>query len=150
MQQKEEYIALLHPPVSQWVSAFNTHDVAAIISLYTEDAELFDSGMKYPRHGRKEIEQWFYTRFSSMPSITYTPTGQVFMEEGQAAVTWRTRGRGPRILGQAWLVRPFEVDGVSVFTLRDGLIQKQRGYYDHLAVIEQILPPVKWILPRRL
>jgi steroid delta-isomerase-like uncharacterized protein len=149
MWKKEEYIALLHPLLSQWLNAFNSHDVAAIVALYTEDAELFDSGMRRPRHGRKEIEQWFSTRFSSMPTISYNPTGRVFMEERQAAMTWTTRGYGPRLLGQAWLVRPFAVDGVSVFTLCDGLIQKQRGYYDHLSALEQILPLLKWILPRR-
>ena len=120
------------------------------MALYTEDAELFDSGMKRPRHGRKEIRQWFSTRFRSMPSINYVPTGQVFMQDGQAALTWTTRGKSPRLLGQTWLARPFQVDGVSVFLFQDGLIQKQRGYYDHLSAIEQIFPPLKWILPFRL
>ena len=150
IQKIEDNILLLHPPVNQWIMAFNTHDVGAIVALYTEDAELFDSGMKHPRHGREEIQQWFSTRFSSIPSINYVPTGQVFMEDGQAALTWTTRGKVPLLLGQAWLARRFQVDGVSVFLFRDGLIQKQRGYYDHLSAIEQILPPVKWILPRRL
>src|SRR2546430_8555830 len=142
--------SLLRPPVNQWVAAFNAHDVTAIAALYTEDAELFDSGMKHPRRGREEIERWFRWRFSGMPSITYTLSGQVFVEEEQAIVTWTTSGRSPRLLGQAWLSRPFQVDGVSVFTLRNGLIYKQRGYYDHLSVLEQVLPPLKWILPFRL
>ncbi len=150
MRKYEEYVMLLRPPVNEWIKAFNAHDVDAIVSLYTEDAELFDSGMKRPRHGRKEIEQWFSTRFSSMPSISYVPTEQVFVEDGQAALTWTVSGKGPRLLGQAWLACPFQVDGVSMFLLREGLIQKQRGYYDHLSAIEQILPPIKWILPRRL
>ena len=150
MQKNEDYIMLFRPPINEWLKAFNAHDVGAIVALYTEDAELFDSGMKRPRRGRNEIQQWFSMRFSSMPSINYVPKGQAFMEDGQAALTWTTRGNSPRLLGQAWLARPFQVEGVSVFLFRDGLIQKQRGYYDHLSAIEQILPPVKWILPRRL
>jgi steroid delta-isomerase-like uncharacterized protein len=150
MQNIEDYILLLHPPVNDWIKAFNAHDLDAIVALYTEDAELFDSGMKRPRRGRKEIRRWFSTRFSSMPSINYMPTGQVFIQDEQVALTWTTRGRGPRLLGRAWLARPFQVEGVSVFLFRDGLIQKQRGYYDHLSAIEQILPPIKWILPFRL
>ena len=135
--------------VNSWITAFNTHNVTAIVSLYAEDAELFDSGMKYPRQGKHAIENWFTQRFQTMPTISYTPVHQIF-GEAQAAVTWTARGRSPRILGQAWLARPFQVDGVSVFTLADGLIQKQRGYYDHLATLEQILPFLKWILPQRL
>lgn len=150
MQKSDSYLSLLRPPISQWVEAFNAHDVAAIVALYTEDAVLFDSGMKHQRRGPEEIERWFRKRFNSMPSITYTLTGQAFMEEGRAAVAWIASGRGPRLLGQAWLSRPFQLDGVSMFTLRNGLICKQRGYYDHLSALEQILPPLKWILPSRL
>jgi len=150
MQANDEICSLLRPPVSQWIKAFNAHDVGAMVALYTDDAVLFDSGMKAARRGRGEIERWFTTRFHTMPSIRYVPNGQVFMENGQAAVTWTAHGRGPRLLGQSWLARPFQVDGVSIFTLRDGLICQQRGYYDHLAVVEQILPPLKWLLPSRL
>jgi len=134
--------------VNQWIEAFNAHDVSSIAALYADDADLFDSGMKHPRHGRTEIERWFAQRFSAMPTITYTPTHQLFAS-GYAAVLWTASGRSPRILGQPWLSRPFQVDGVSIFTIRDGHIQSQRGYYDHLSILERILPPLKW-LPFRL
>ena len=134
--------------VNQWIAAFNGHDVGSIVALYTDDAELFDSGMKRPRHGRIEIEQWFSKRFKDMPSITYVPSAQFFSKE-HVTVQWTTSGR-PRFLGQRWLTRPFRVDGVSIFTFRDGLIQKQRGYYDHYSAVEQALPPIKWLLPPRL
>lgn len=150
MQASDEMRSLLRPPVSQWIEAFNAHDVGAIVALYTDDVVLFDSGMKAARRGRSEIERWFTTRFRTIPSIRYVPNGQAFMEDGRAAVTWTAHGHGPRLLGQSWLARPFQVDGVSIFTLRDGLICQQRGYYDHLAVVEQILPPLKWLLPARL
>lgn len=147
--ESESQPGLQRTLVNQWIEAFNAHDVPAIVSLYTDNAELYDSGMKHPRHGRTEIEQWFTTRFQTMPSIRYTPASQLFTET-QAAVTWTASGRSPRLLGQAWLSRPFQVDGVSIFNLQDGRIQRQRGYYDHLSTLEQILPPLKWILPRRL
>lgn len=134
--------------VNAWISAFNGHDVAGIVALYTDNAELFDSGMKGPRSGRIEIEQWFSRRFQDMPSIRYEPSSQFFVE-GHAIVQWTTLGR-PRFLGQRWLTRPFRIDGVSIFTFHDGRIQKQRGYYDHASAVEQALPPIKWLLPPRL
>jgi len=141
-------LASLRLLVNQWIEAFNAHDVASIVALYADDAQLFDSGMKYPRHGRSEIERWFARRFSSMPTITYTPANQLFAGS-YVVVLWTTSGCSPRILGLSWLSRPFQVDGVSVFTFRDEHIQSQRGYYDHLSSLEQILPPLKW-LPLRL
>jgi len=149
VQTDEPDFALLRAVVEQWIAAFNAHDVPSIVALYADDAELSDSGMKHPRRGRAEIEHWFTWRFRSMPAITYTSTNQLFATD-YAAVLWTTCGRSPRILGQAWLSRPFRVDGVSIFTIRDGHIQKQHGYYDHLSTVEQILPPLKWLLPVRL
>ncbi len=137
-------------PVAQWVAAFNAHDVAAIVSLYHEDASLFDPGMKRGRQGRTEIQRWFEQRFQTMPSIAYTPTGKIMSGGQHVVLPWIASGRGPRLLGQKWLARPFSVNGLSVFHIRDGLIASQRGYYDHLTVVEQILPPLKWLLPVRL
>ena len=76
--------------VHQWIEAFNAHNVSAIVALYADNAELFDSGMKHPRHGRKEIERWFSTRFQTIPSITYTPVYQLF-NELQVAITLAPR-----------------------------------------------------------
>jgi len=143
MMQTEESLAI----VKRWVAAFNAHDVAAIVALYADDAELSDPGMKKLLcRGRTEIEQWFITRFRTMPTIAYTPHEQIAADD-YAVVTWTARAINRRLLG---IPRAFQVEGVSVFTLRDGLIQRQRGYYDHLAAVEQILPLVKWLLPSRV
>lgn len=137
------------PVVNNWIDAFNRHQVSDLVALYREDAELFDSGMKRKRRGHSEIEAWFNSRFRMSPTITYTPHAQ-FVSDGQIAVRWTTNGRLERLLGQKWLARPFAVDGVSVFSIENSLIQTQRGYYDHLSLIQQILPPLKWLLPVRL
>ena len=137
------------PVVQRWIDAFNRHRVSELVALYKEDAELFDAGMKRKRWGHREIEAWFTSRFRMTPTITYTPHAH-FVSDGQIAVQWTTHGRLERLLGQKWLGRPFTVDGVSIFSIENGLIQKQRGYYDHLSLVEQILPPLKWLLPVRL
>jgi steroid delta-isomerase-like uncharacterized protein len=132
--------------VSRWIEAFNAHDVAAIVHLYKDDAELFDSGMKRPRRGRGEIISWFTWRFSSMPSISYTPYEQLIGEDGQQVVVkWTARGAGPRFLQIGRFSRSFQVDGESRFTLHDGLIVRQRGTYDHLSVLRQIVPALQWL-----
>jgi hypothetical protein len=131
--------------VSRWIKAFNTHDVAAIVGLYEDEAELLDSGMKRPRRGNGEIRSWFTWRFSSMPSISYTPYEQFVGEDGQIVIKWTAQGAGPRFLQASRISRPFQVDGESRFTLRDGLIVRQRGTYDHLSVLRQIIPVLRWL-----
>lgn len=130
-----------------WIAAFNAHNVAELVALYGPAAELYDAGMKRPRRGQSEIEGWFTQRFASLPEISYTPKDEILGGE-LVAITWTVRGRTPRLLGQSWLARPFAVDGVSVFHVRDEHIASQRGYYDHLAVVERALPFLRW-LPTR-
>jgi uncharacterized protein (TIGR02246 family) len=133
---------------NRWVAAFNAHDVESIVELYAENAELFDSGMRYPRKGRHQIRSWFVQRFRQMPTIQYTPI-EYFFNETEGTIHWLARGHTPPILGQRWLVRPFEVDGVSIFHMDDGLITWQHGYYDHLQTLEKVLPLLRW-LPLKL
>ena len=130
--------------VKRWIEAFNAHDVASIVALYASDAELFDAGMKHPHRGHAEIERWFTRRFATIPALSYTPVDQLLTPEG-VVVLWTVRGRSPRVFGLGWLLRPFQVEGVSIFTLSDGRIQKQHGYYDHLSAAEQIFPPLRWL-----
>ena len=134
--------------VTRWIAAFNAHDVEQIVALYTDDAELFDTGMKRIRKGRDEIKAWFTQRFQKMSTIQYVPTRSFFHAE-EAVICWIANGHTPAILGQRWLARPFQVEGVSVFRLHAGCIQWQHGYYDHLYVVEQVIPPLRW-LPLRL
>lgn len=141
---KEVISALLN----RWITAFNAHDVEQIVELYAEDAELFDTGMRRARKGRNEITSWFTQRFQQMPTIQYIPT-RSFFNEREAAICWLARGHTPPVLRQRWLSRPFHVDGVSIFLVRFGLICWQHGYYDHLRVVERMLPPLRW-LPLKL
>ncbi|MGH2479618.1 MAG: nuclear transport factor 2 family protein [Ktedonobacteraceae bacterium] len=130
-----------------WIAAFNAHDVAALVQLYDPAAELYDAGMKKARRGVEEIEGWFTQRFASLPEINYTTKDEIVTGE-QVAITWTVRGYTPRLLGQNWLRRSFTVDGVSVFHMDNWRIRHQRGYYDHLAVVERALPFLR-LIPSR-
>lgn len=134
--------------VTRWIAAFNAHDVGQIVALYSDEAELFDTGMRHRRKGYDEIKGWFIERFQKMPTIRYTPTKR-FVQRGEAVVCWVAKGRTPAILGQRWLSRPFEVEGVSVFVVSAGRIRWQHGYYDHLYVVGRVLPLLRW-LPLKL
>ncbi|HEY1352839.1 MAG TPA: nuclear transport factor 2 family protein [Ktedonobacteraceae bacterium] len=131
-----------------WIAAFNAHDVAGIVALYTAQAELYDAGMKHRRQGRQQIADWFIRRFAALPEISYLPADEI-VEGERVAITWTVRGYTPRLLGQRWLARPFAVEGVSVFAISAGQIARQRGYYDHLAVVERALPFLR-LLPSRV
>src|SRR5690348_14727084 len=103
MKTDKQLNSELDTTIRQWIEAFNAHEAKAIVRLYKDDAELFDSGMDRSRAGRGEIEQWFTWRFRSTPSIAYTPHEQQVLANGEIVVTWTASGAGPRFLGG----RPF-------------------------------------------
>jgi hypothetical protein len=145
VQGNQKTLSLL---VDHWITAFNTHNVEQIVSLYSDDAELFDPGMRYPRRGRDAIRTWFTQRFGQMSTIQYTRTNS-FLGTNEGAVTWIASGKTPALLRQRWLSQPYEVEGVSIFRVQDGHIHWQHGFYDHLSVVERVLPFLKW-LPLKL
>jgi hypothetical protein len=104
--------------------------------------------MKRVRKGQTAIKIWFTERFQKMSTIQYIPT-KSFFHEHEAVVCWIAHGDTPAILGQRWLSRPFRVEGVSVFVISSGRIQWQHGYYDHLSIVEKIIPLLRW-LPLKL
>ncbi|HEY4385092.1 MAG TPA: nuclear transport factor 2 family protein [Ktedonobacteraceae bacterium] len=125
---------------NRWIEAFNTRNLVEITALYAPDAELYDSGMHQPRHGLMQIESWFRLRFAGMPANVYSPETYHLVDSEHISVEWTLYGRSPALLGQAWLAHPFQVRGTSSFVLRDTLICKQQGSYDHLFVLRQVLP----------
>jgi hypothetical protein len=144
----EPQAKVISPIINEWIAAFNAHNAEQILTLYTKDAELFDSGMKYARRGHQEIFTWFVQRFQQMPTLEYTPLQRFFNERG-ATIHWMIQGQTPPLFGQRRLIRPFQVDGVSVIHIEHNLISWQHGYYDHLQIIEQAIPFFKWF-PLRL
>jgi hypothetical protein len=127
----------------RWIEAFNTRNLAAITALYAPDAELYDSGMHRARHGVAQIESWFRVRFAGMPANVYAPHAYYVADSEHISVEWTVSGRSPVLLGQTWLVRPFQVRGTSSFMVRNNLICKQQGSYEHLSVLRQVLPGLR-------
>ncbi len=130
---------------NRWIDAFNSRNLAAIVALYAPDAELYDSGMHRPRRGQQEIEAWFRLRFGSMPDNVYSPETYTLVDSTHITVAWNFSGRSPALLGLPQLARPFQVSGASYFVLHDNFICKQHGSYEHLSVLRQILPWLRWM-----
>ena len=144
-EQGGSEVTVVQDVAERWIEAFNRRDLIVISSLYAPDAELYDSGMHRARRGHGEIESWFRLRFASMPDNVYAPEAYEVADPEHIRVTWNFYGRSPKLLRQSWLSRPFQVRGTSSFALRDGLIHKQHGLYEHLSVLRQIFPWLGWL-----
>jgi ketosteroid isomerase-like protein len=103
--------------VKRWVELFNAGDADALAMLYHEDAvnhQVADS----PVTGRVAIREMFAQEFGSA-EMTCIP--EVIHEAKDVAILeWRD---------------PLGLRGCGFFTVRDGRIAFQRGYWDKLSFL---------------
>lgn len=111
--------------VERWVEAFNAADLDGLIALYAEDAVNHQVVFE-PIHGRAAIRAMFEREFAS---ADMTCIVEAIHEAGDvAALEWRD---------------PLGLRGCGFFTVRDGLIVFQRGYWDRLAFLKMHGLPIE-------
>lgn len=77
----------------KWFDAFNTHNLAALLALYHDDAKHFSPKLKIRKpetngyvQGKAALHEWWLDAFERLPSLNYNYTtltaneDRVFME----------------------------------------------------------------------
>ncbi|MDX2192157.1 MAG: nuclear transport factor 2 family protein [Gemmatimonadales bacterium] len=110
--------------VREWVARFNRGDVAGLAALYAPDAVNHQVVME-PLVGREAIRRMFEVEFGR---ATMTCLIEALYEDGDVAILeWRD---------------PNGLRGCGFFTVRDGQIVHQRGYFDQLSFFRRQGLPV--------
>ena len=103
--------------VERWVELFNAADADGLAALYLDDG-VNHQVAESPVHGRDAIREMFAREFSAA-EMTCIP--EVIHEAGDVAILeWRD---------------PLGLRGCGFFTVRDGRIAFQRGYWDKLSFL---------------
>lgn len=103
--------------VEAWVERFNRGDADALAALYAPDA-INHQVVQEPIVGRTAIRDMFAREFASADMVCIV---EAIHEAGDvAALEWRD---------------PLGLRGCGFFTVRDGLIVFQRGYWDQLTFL---------------
>lgn len=111
--------------VEAWVERFNAGDVAGLGALYSDDA-VNHQVMDEPLVGRDAIQAMFAREFARAKMVCIP---EAIHEAGEvAALEWRD---------------PLGLRGCGFFTVRDGLIHFQRGYWDKLSFLKQQGLPIE-------
>ncbi|MBS0373997.1 MAG: nuclear transport factor 2 family protein [Proteobacteria bacterium] len=105
-------------------AAFNRHDAAGVVATMTDDV-VFDAAAGAEVHGtrhigRAAVEAAFAKLFRDQPDVRWDEVRH-YPGDGFAVTTWTlraTRPDGARI----------EVEGIDLFTLRDGLVSRKRAF----------------------
>jgi hypothetical protein len=105
--------------VEIWIERFNAADAAGLADLYHADA-INHQVTQDPVEGREAIREMFEREFATAEMVCIP---EVIHEAGDvAALEWRD---------------PLGLRGCGFFTVRDGLISFQRGYWDRLSFLKQ-------------
>jgi ketosteroid isomerase-like protein len=103
--------------VERWVERFNAGDADGLAALYHEDA-VNHQVAEAPVEGRAAIRAMFEREFAAAEMVCIP---EVIHEAGDVAILeWRD---------------PLGLRGCGFFTVRDGRIAFQRGYWDKLSFL---------------
>ena len=111
--------------VETWVERFNAGDAAGLSELYHDDA-INHQVTQEPVRGREAIRAMFEREFGAAKMICIT---EAIHDAGEvAALEWRD---------------PLGLRGCGFFTVRDGRIAFQRGYWDKLSFLKMHGRPIE-------
>jgi len=111
--------------VATWVERFNAGDAAGLAGLYHADA-VNHQVTQEPVVGRDNIRAMFEREFAAADMVCIV---EAIHDAGEViALEWRD---------------PIGLRGCGFFTIRDGLIAYQRGYWDKLSFLKMHGLPVE-------
>ena len=111
--------------VEIWIERFNARDASGIADLYHDDA-VNHQVTQAPVEGRDEIRAMFERDFAGAEMVCIP---EAIHEAGDvAALEWRD---------------PLGLRGCGFFTIRDGRIAFQRGYWDKLSFLKMHGLPIE-------
>ncbi|KHK93288.1 nuclear transport factor 2 family protein [Novosphingobium malaysiense] len=111
--------------VETWVERFNAGDADGLAALYAEDA-VNHQMTQDPVEGRAAIRTMFENEFAA---AEMTCLVEAIHEAGDVvALEWRD---------------PLGLRGCGFFTVKDGLIHFQRGYWDKLSFLKMHGLPIE-------
>lgn len=129
--------------LQNWIDAFQSCDVEAVVACYSDDAVNFQIAAREPAVGIDQIRTDTAEFFRGFPDAWSRVEN--LMGDGDRAA-WEWTGGGT-FTGEFYGNKPtgnsFEIRGSGFFHFRDGKIVLQRGYWDKLSWFKQVGLPIE-------
>jgi steroid delta-isomerase-like uncharacterized protein len=130
--------------VHRAITAFNQRDAAAYAAVFDEEAALHDPFFPEPITGREAIAEMVSGLWSSFSDVHWTLTGPIVADDQQVAfpVDVRMTHDGPMPMPDGSVIDPtgerISFTSGVFWTLDDGLVAEERGYFDATAIAMQL------------
>ena len=124
--------------IKQWVSSMAKGDLDKL--PYAEDAEISDPTGKFK--GKAAILQSFKVWKTAFPVATAEVTNQIAMgDQVTSEVVYKTTHTGPLVSSTGTIPptnKPVVLKVMFISSFRDGLIQRERSYYNQADFMKQL------------
>jgi steroid delta-isomerase-like uncharacterized protein len=127
--------------VREYVTAWNSHDVDRLLSLFAEDGSYGEFSLGRIMLGQEEIRRHLIATFAALPDLTTTPTDEP-LGSGQR-VFWRwlmTATHQGEYVGIPPTGKRFELRGFSFLLVRGDRIVRAADCFEVEAVVRQVAP----------
>jgi steroid delta-isomerase-like uncharacterized protein len=127
----------------RYLLAWNDYDAAAIADLVTEDVVWEDPALGETARGVAAVQAFMRVAWLAFADLRFDDTDQPHRTASGDQVAWRWRMRGTMTgpldpPGFAPTGRAMEIEGVDLWTMRDGRIARYRAFYDMSEVARQL------------
>jgi len=134
-QELEEFI-------SRYNTAWNDHDVEAIVSMHTDDSVFENHFTGDVNAGREQIARAIEGIFSVFPDLSFE-TRRAYLRDDLVVQEWTARGTHEGTMTRAGIEVPptgrkVDYKGMDVIPIRDGLVARKDVYSDSVTLMRQL------------
>ena len=134
-QELEEFI-------SRYNTAWNDHDVEAIVSMHTDDSVFENHFTGDVNVGREQIARAIEGIFSVFPDLSFE-TRRAYLRDDLVVQEWTARGTHEGTMTRAGIEVPptgrkVDYQGVDVIPIREGLVARKDVYSDSVTLLRQL------------
>ena len=123
--------------VERGSAGWRERNVDLLVSTRADDC-VVESPAHGTMTGRAQIAEGFQAWLNAFPDARFDVT-DLLVEGDRVVMMWRLGGtHSAMLLGLPATGRRLQIGGVSLYTLRDGLISHERRFYDVTALMVQM------------
>ena len=128
--------------IDRYNTAWNEHDVEAIVSMHTEDSVFENHVTGDVNVGREEIGRAVAGIFSVFPDLTFE-TRRAYIRDDLVVQEWTARGTHEGTMTRSGMEVPptgrkVDYKGMDVIPIRDGLVARKDVYSDSVTLLRQL------------
>ena len=128
--------------IDRYNTAWNEHDVEAIVSMHTEDSVFENHVTGDVNVGREEIGRAVAGIFSVFPDLTFE-TRRAYIRDDLVVQEWTARGTQEGTMTRSGMEVPptgrkVDYKGMDVIPIRDGLVARKDVYSDSVTLLRQL------------